>query len=424
MERKCAFFMHWTGAHGRETGKCENMKWFWAILALGICAGGIMYIMDRNAKELRKEAALREEKRQAEEERRLEQERIEAEKLRAERAEALAKEDAVRLLQKYITFEEERLKEEAEELKLRLQSVGIDKKRLSDEMALLEKEAQNREENARRRNAKRRDYNERVEAMLKSEVLNSLAATYLGEDFSSALHKFRSDIGNIVKRHERAKAQLDANRRKMQLSMKEADEELERLERRATEELKAARGKLAGSSKVARERVAKLRKSRDRLQHKVDKGLATPKERRDLELITAQLEGAEAQLNSNEATEGLGGANATHLQLTREETRARKRSDTALAIRQDDDSAVHRELNFESSLFAEVALYEKTTIDRLRDTMRTTEIAYAKDLAQVEKKLKRLSNSTAKIDMLDAEGIKTLQKQIAEELMDGLEDRQ
>lgn len=396
------------------------MRYFWAILALGICAGGIMYIMDKNARELRKEAELREEKRQAAEERRLEQERMEAEKTRAARAEALAREDAVHMLQKYVSLEEERLKEKAEELKLQLQRINIDKERFSDEMALLEKEEANKAENARRRGVERRAYTERVEAMLKSTVFNSLASIYLGEDFSSAMHKFRSEIGGIVKREEVAKARLEANRREWQNSQEETEKELARLANDAVRELKEARGRLEGASSVQKKRLADLRKAYDDFQRKIKNRTPTKSEMEKLERLQELLAAAEAHVNASEATEGLGAANATHLRLTQAETAARRRGDIALSVRQDKDNDVLRESTFEESLFAKVALYEMATIDKLRDAMMSAENNLASRLDEVESKLKKLGSAIASIDMQDAKQIESLRKKIADSLSAGL----
>ena len=131
-------------------------------------------------------------------EERAEKARQEDERIRKERMAALAKEDAVLMLQRYVTREENNLKDTIEECKLKLQSVDVDQQSLSDEQLALEKEEELKPADARKRKVKRRDGNERVGALLRSPTLNRLANSYLGEDLSDDLAKFKSHIRNSM----------------------------------------------------------------------------------------------------------------------------------------------------------------------------------------------------------------------------------
>ena len=85
------------------------MKSFWIILALGCVGLGAWLLFDnhRSAQEAQARARM-ETRERMERERKETRERMEQE--RRERAEMLAKEDAIRLLQRYITAQESLLK--------------------------------------------------------------------------------------------------------------------------------------------------------------------------------------------------------------------------------------------------------------------------------------------------------------------------
>ena len=375
------------------------MKIFFAILTFAICAGIAFFMINEENRKRRAEEYQRAEIERKREEERVEKERREDERIRKERMEALAKEDAVLMLQRYVTREENNLKDTIEECKLKLQSIDVDQQSLSDELLALEKEEELKAADAKKRKVKRRDANERVEALLRSPTLNRLANSYLGEDLSDDLAKYRSHIGNLTRISDEKTKRYAQNRAKYQKSIADNDAEVDRLGSEASEKLSEARAKLNANVNVARKRVEDLRGRIAKLEKKAERTTLNMNEKEDLRSWREQLNIAEAQLTSAE-------------------TKARRAGDTALSVRMDDDNAVEEEMNREADIYNAVKLYETRSLDRIRDAMQRSRISIAERLAASKKKLKYLAGAIANLDMLNAEEIEALRKGIAKKLAD------
>ena len=386
------------------------MKYFWMILALAICGGGVLYMVNEENRKRRAE-----EYRRAETER-MEKSRREDERIRRERMAALAKEDAVAMLQRYVTREESNLKDTIEECKLKLQSIDVDQQSLSDELLALEREEELKAADARKRKVKRRDANERVEALLRSPTLNRLANSYLGEDLSDDLAKFKSHIGNLVRISDEKTRRYEQNRAKYHKAIAEGDSEVDRLATEAISKLADARAKLGANADAARRRVETIRGRIKKLESKQALTTLNPNETIELKSLYERLPAAETQLASAEATEDLGTANKAHLDLTSAETKARRAGDTALAVRMDDDNAVEAEMNREAEIYNAVKQYEIRSLDRIREAMQRNRTIVSERLSASEKKLKYLAGAIVNLDMLNAEEVEALRKGIAKKL--------
>lgn len=396
------------------------MKMFWVILALGLLGGGIFYMVSEENRKQREEAYQRQEIERQREKEQIEKARQEDERIRKERMEALAKEDAVLMLQRYITREESNLKDTIEECKLKLQSIDIDQKSLSDELIALEKEEELKAADAKKRKIKRRDQNERVDALLSSPTLNRLANTYLGEDLSALRAEFRGHIGTLTKMSDEKTRRYAQNREKYQKSIAESDAEVTRLTENATRKLGEARARLNANVEVIRSRVERLRGSIAKLEKKAKLTTLNQNEKNELRSFREQLNIAEAQLTSAEATAGLGSANKAHLDVTVAETKARRTADTALSVRMDDDNAVEAEANREIAIFNAVSQYKSRSLDRIRAAMQQAAFAVSERKSLAEKKMRYLAGSINNLDMLNSKEVEALRKRIAKELADGV----
>ena len=396
------------------------MKYFWMLLAIGIVGGGVFYMLLERDKAERAEAYFRaeEERNRVEEQR--EKERLADERLRKERMEALAKEDAIRLLQRYVNREESHLKDEIEECKIKLQMLEVDQQSLSDELIALEKEEEKKAADAKRRKVKRRDKNESVEALLSSQTLNRLSVTYLGEDLSAVRTAFRSHVGNLSRMSDEKTRRYAENKKKYQQAVQESDENVNRLTLEAGRQLQEARARLGVNVEALRNKVGGLRTDIAKLEKKAKVTTLNMTETKNLEAWKVQLDIAEAQLTSAEATEGLGVANKSHLDVTVAETAARRTADTALNVRMDDDNAVEEEMNREIAIYNAAQRYEDESLHRIRDAMHNRMIALSAKKAIAEKKLKYLGESITNIDLLNAAEIEELRKKIARKLSDGI----
>ena len=396
------------------------MKMFWVILALGLLGGGIFYMVSEENRKQREEYYQRQEIERQREKEQMEKARQEDERIRKERMEALAKEDAVLMLQRYITREESNLKDTIEECKLKLQSIDIDQKSLSDELIALEKEEELKAADAKKRKIKRRDQNERVDALLSSPTLNRLANTYLGEDLSALRAEFRGHIGTLTKMSDEKTRRYAQNREKYQKSIAESDAEVTRLTENATRKLGEARARLNANVEVIRSRVERLRGSIAKLEKKAKLTTLNQNEKNELRSFREQLNIAEAQLTSAEATAGLGSANKAHLDVTVAETKARRTADTALSVRMDDDNAVEAEANREIAIFNAVSQYKSRSLDRIRAAMQQAAFAVSERKSLAEKKIRYLAGSINNLDMLNSKEVEALRKRIAKELADGV----
>ena len=396
------------------------MRLFYIILAFAICGGIAFHMISEENRKRRAEEYQRAEIEREREEARMEKARQEDERIRKERMAALANEAAVMMLQRYVSREESNLKDTIEECKLKLQSIDVDQQSLSNELLALEKEEALKAADAQKRKVKRRDANERVEALLRSPTLNRLANSYLGEDLSDDLAKFKSHIGNLTRISDEKTKRYAKNREKYQKTIEANDAEVDRLGREASAKLLEARAKLNANVNVARRRVEDLRGKVAKLEKKASLTTLNRDEKEKLRSWREQLHIAEAQLISAETTANLGTANKSHLDLTFAETKARRAGDTALSIRMDDDNAVEAEMNREVDIYNAVKIYETRSLDRIRGAMQRSRTVIAERLSAAEKKLKYLTGAIANLDMLNAEEIEALRKSIAEKLSEDM----
>lgn len=392
------------------------MKVIGLVLTLMICGGAILYMVSESNRKDREEAFRRAQIERQKVEERAERQRQEDDRIRKERMATLAKEDAVRLLQRYVSKEEESCKEIVEECKIKLEMVSVDQRSLSDELSALEKEEERKAADAKQRNVQRRDKNERVDAILASPTLNRLAVTYLGEDLSAMRAKYRSHIGNLAKMSDEKTRRYKENREKYQRTIKESDEKVKRLTDTATRSLAESRARLNANVEALRSKVARFRRDIARLERKERVTTLNMTDKENLKSWRQQLDIAEAQLTSAEATSGLGAANKAHLDLTQAETEARRSADTALSVRMDDDNAVEQEANREIAIFNAVSQYEVHSLDRIRDAMKHVQMVYSERLRRAEKKLNYLRQSTTSLDILNAEEVERLRKKISRDI--------
>ena len=380
----------------------------------------LFWQIDRKQRINRNEAYARAEAERLREEERFAKQREEDERIRKERMEAMAKDDAVRILQRWVGREETSLKELIEECKIKLDMLNVDERSLDDELAALEKEEVRKAEDAKRRSIKRRDKVDRVDALLSSPTLNRLSNTYLGESLHVTLADFRSHIGNLVKISDEKTRRYAENRAKYQKSVKDADKEVDRLTREAGHQLEVYEGKQTGNVKYLRKRVESLREEIAKLEHKEKITTLNKSEKTRLKSLCEQLPIYESQLNSSETTSSLGAATKTLHKVNIAEANARRTYDTALSVRQDDDNAVEAEINREIDIFNAAKLYEVRAMDRIRDAMKQRGIALFEKKAMAEKKLKYLGDAVVNLDMLKADEVEQLRKKMAQKLSDGM----
>lgn len=399
------------------------MKYFFVILGLGLVGGGFFYYITENEKAAAAEAYQRELAERAREEERQAKQKIEDERIRKERMANLAKEDAVRLLQKYIAKQEDQLKSTVEECQIKIKMIEVDQASLSDELVALEKEEEAKAKDAVRRKVKRRDKNDRVDALLASPTLNRLAQTYTGEDLSAMRAEFRSRMGNMIKIHDDGAKKLAENRKKYRDAMIAADAEVDAKTKAASERLSFARREIEQGIPQLEKRLAELENKLNKLEEKDLKAKAggvklTPWERDDLKRYQSERDVVMEQLASRKATAGLGTANAEHMQVTIAETSARRKSDIAIVEKEESDVQVLKDMSFEGDVFNLAVNYENRSLDRVRNAIMTARDQWCEKLDVAKKKLEFLSSSSGNMDFLNADEVERVRKRIAGKIAD------
>lgn len=394
------------------------MKYFFVILALGIIGGGFFYYITENEKAAAAEAYQRELAERAREEERQAKQKIEDERIRKERMANLAKEDAVRLLQKYIAKQEDQLKSTVEECQIKIKMIEVDQASLSDELVALEKEEEAKAKDAARRKVKRRDKKDRVDAILSSPTLNRLARSYIGEDFAKLRSQFKSHVDNLIAIEENEADQLASNKRKLNQVMLETETEvIQRLDaanasgQKADEMIKVQLKKKREHVELIENRVKKLQKM---------EGIRALSqwEKQELARLVHDLAIAQAQLSTDENTAQLSEADRLHRLATHAVDSAARRRDVALSEKAEADDAVRARTALERDVYNLAVGYENRSLDRVRDAIMLAESQWREKLDVAEKKLEFLCSSSGNMDFLNAEEVEKVRKRIAGKIAD------
>ena len=394
------------------------MKYFFVILALGLVGGGFFYYITENEKAAAAEAYQRELAERAREEERQAQQKIEDERIRKERMANLAKEDAVRLLQKYIAKQEDQLKATVEECQIKIKMIEVDQASLSDELVALEKEEEAKAKDAARRKVKRRDKNERVDALLASPTLNRLARSYVGEDFAKLRGEFKSHMENLIAINEREADQLANNKQKYNQVMLETETEVTQRLDAANESGQKADEMIKAQLKKKREHVALIENRVKKLQKWSGIRALSQWEKRELDQLIHDLAIAQAQLSTDENTAQLSEADRLHRLATHAVDSAARRRDAAVIEKAEADDAVHARTALERDVYNLAVSYENRSLDRVSDAIRRAADQWREKLAVARKKLEFLNSSSGNMDFLNADEVERVRKRIAGKIAD------
>ena len=401
------------------------MKLVSLVLILGgFAAAGFWYITENDRADRAESYRRQQEQRAKDEARQREQDerqRAEDERIRKERAAALAKEDAVRLFINYIDREEERLKDEVEELKVQLEKIDVDQDSMSEELQSIERANAMRVASAEKRKEQQRDKIERVLALLRSPTLNRLSRTYRGEDLSALRSKFEGEVQQIKDVDDRYQKRRRDNLKRYEEAVAGADETVNR-------KLKAARAKYEAVTKgMDAQRLPKLKAQLSAVEREIrkinDKKSPTNWDKRDLERLQNQQIVLQNQISQFEDVSGLAGANISHMEATAAETEARRKFDAAGKALEQADTAANREYIYERAIYDKASQFEEESLDKIRDAMKLRSELLVLQLGQAEKKLVFLKKSAANVDFLNAKEVEEMRKKVVktinEEMLEG-----
>ena len=401
------------------------MKIVSLVLIFGVLAAAGFWYITENDRADRAENYRRQQEQQAKKEalerEREEKQRAEDERIRKERAASLAKEDAVRLFLNYIDREEERLKDETEELKIKLEKVDIDQNSMSEELQAIERANAVRVASAERRKEQQRDKIERVLALLRSPTLNRLARTYCGEDLSALRSRFEGEVQKIKDVDDKYQKRFRDNLKRYEDAVAGADEVVNR-------KLKTARAKYEAVTKgMDSQRLPKLKAQLAVVEREIARisGKKSPSkwDKRDIERLQQQQILLQNQIAQFEDVGGLAAADIAHMEATEAETEARRKFDTAGKALTLDNTAALAERDYEQDIYNLAMRYEEASLDKIRDAMQRSRELRGLQLEQAEKKRAFLKKSSVNVDFLNAQEVEEMRKKVAktisEEMLEG-----
>lgn len=396
---------------------------FLVLIVAAFGAAGFWYITENKradrAARMKFEQRQREKEEQEERER-IEQQRAEDERIRKERSDAMAKEDAVRLFLNYINREEDRLKDEIAELELKLEKVAIDQKSLSDELLAIEEANAVRVAHAKKRGEQQRDKVKQVSAFLKSETINRLASTYCGEDFAALRLKFESEMQTIKDVEDKYQARVKA-------IQKEYDESVAGIDDKVDSKLKSTSQKY----EVAKMGIDKSKSDVDKLQKEklnIEKELAklennkmpSPWVRRRIEDLRKQLLLVIGQLTQSQNISALSAANLEHFEVTKIADDARRKHDRAGVRKAAQDVLALKDRVHERDVYAVACRFEDLSLTQLREAISKWSHGYGTSLMAAKKKLAYLKKSAVNMDFLSKSEIEDLRRKISKSISDGI----
>ena len=378
-------------------------------------AAGFWYITenDRADREL---AYQRQQEQQAKieamEKERAERQREEDERIRKERAANVAKEDAMRMFLSYIDREEARLKDEVEEAQINLQKIEVDQSSLEEELQAIERANEARVASSEKRGEVQRDIVERVRALLKSVTLNRLSREYCGEDLSKLHSEFEAEMKKTKDVDDRYQKKIKGNLRKYDETVKGVDAEVDK-------KTKLARAKYESIQKqMDPDRLNKLKKQLADIEQKIEKNLRKKQARtkwdeRDLAQLQQQQVLLQNQVSQYTDVSGLAAAGTMHMDVTEAETAARRKYDRAgKALTMDNDAALMERI-YEQSVYERVREFRGRSLDRIQSAINSRWNARSETLAKAKKHLSYLKQKAVNLDLLTAEEIETMRKDIA-----------
>ena len=389
------------------------MKMVLYIVVLIGLAGAYAWWSSRSVEQERKEMSLQYQRMVESDEKR----RVQAEK--AEKAEAEAKDGAVKMLNSYLNREKQRLNRIVEECKIAMERIDLDQKDLSDAIVAVEKENERQAEISRRRNEPRFDKAERVSLILKNPAIKAMAEKYLGEDLAATYAKYKSEVRTELELHRKSEARLRQNRDRYYKSVKGLNEKVEQANVRARKQNDAIIREAEFNLKILKKDREPLVREAKMLMKQVA-NLASPMLEKRLKELEERIAPFDEKIAAAQLQLDTIKAQAAHMDATETETMARKGYDTAQAARAEADNDVHKDRAHEIAMYQTAARYEGQTLDRIRDMMKITYREYSFKAADAKKKLDYISRSVANIDFLKADEIEAIRKNVVEELSKGL----
>ena len=318
----------------------------------------------------------------------------------------------------YLSRERKKLEKIIEESKIHIKLIAEDKQTLSAALAEIDAENIKKSESARKQNRKRFDRAERVMQLLRSQTLNELAASYLGEDFAALGAEYQSHMATFINMYDEEKRRLAKNKKDYDKAVEGIQDEIERKNRYASERVFEARRSGSYQLDEFKKRLSKAQSDAELIRRK--KLPSKQEKEKLLHLENVLIPSLEQAIVNMEQSVALGIAEVAHMEATVAESAGRSKFDAAITTRQDADNAVHSDMAHERAVFALAVQYENRSLDMIRSTMRAREDILSARVDEARKSLDYILRIADNVDMLTIEEIKETRVDISKKLRDSI----
>lgn len=282
----------------------------------------------------------------------------------------------------------------------------------------MEEENDKKKESARKRGKTYYDKAELILSLLSSQKINDLAATYTGEDLSAMKAEYKARVEQIIKMHNETKKRLAANRKKYENTVKAIDDDVDVKSAKARDKTSSANAELERT-------LNDLYKSQRSLMNRIrrlNRGLQSPNTRKESAALEQELNILNRKIADVEQVVALSRANVAHVEATTAETTVRRKYDSAITTRQDDDNAVHSDMAHERTIFNTAVTYEGRSIDRIRNSMQSRIDIMGARMVDAKRILDYIVTVTKNPDLMTPQELEDVRKKIVMKIQDGLDD--
>ena len=320
------------------------------------------------------------------------------------------RQSAIEALRKYLSREENVLSAVVVECDAARADIDKDRRRMAEALAEMESANARLDAQAQTNGWKRYEKAERVMMILKHPVMNELASVYLGEDFSAMKAECRSRIKTLLELRKHTAARLAANKEKYFRAREGIEDEVE--------EKTTSAGKMTMSAnKELEDRLSGLERQRDnrteRLLQLKKRSSKPHVVENEINTLQDEIIALEKEIARVKEVVAVSRANVSHIAATVAETTARRRGDSALSVRQDDDNAVHSEMAHVRSVFSLAANYEGRSLDALRNAMRSRADIISVRRQDAQRKLDYIHHASVNIDMMNKDEVDAVKRKIS-----------
>ena len=167
-------------------------------------------------------------------------------------------------------------------------------------------------------------------------------------------------------------------------------------------------------------RLAKLQKELADVERKIErilgKKMQSKWDKRDLAQLQNQQILLQNQISSVTDIAGLASGNIMHMEATEAEAEARRTFDRAGKALEMDNTVALMERDYEQDVYNRVREFENESLGRIRTAMNMHRQMRAEALAKANKHLSYLKQKAVNLDLLTAEEIESMRKDIAKSI--------